>query len=131
MSELRTSLGQARGLGSLKSGHGHWWWQRISAIALIPLVFWIVWVAASLPSISHGEVLAWLGNPVDALLAILLILVSGLHMFLGLRVIIEDYVSCRWLRISMCIVTLFGTVVMAGGGLLAVVYILFKYWIPI
>ena len=124
MGELRTSLGQAKGLGSSKSGHGHWWQQRISAIALTPLVFWMVWVAASLPNMSYKQVLAWLEQPIDALLAILLILVSGWHMFLGLRVIIEDYVSCRWLRIGTIIVTLFGTVFVVGGGLFAVVYIL-------
>lgn len=89
---LLSPVGRARGLGSAKSGFEHWWTQRITAVALVPLT---VWFAAALIAHSGSDYAAtvdWLGSPVTAVLVILLLIALFWHTALGLQVVIEDYV---------------------------------------
>lgn len=89
---FRSPLGRATGLGSAKAGFGHWWTERVTAVALVPLS---VWFAASLIAYSGSDYeafIGWLGSPVTAVVMILLLIALFWHTALGLQVVIEDYV---------------------------------------
>ncbi|QSA95568.1 succinate dehydrogenase, hydrophobic membrane anchor protein [Methylococcus sp. EFPC2] len=86
-----TPLSRARGFGSARSGRQHWWRQRVTALALIPVSAWLALSVAALPQASHAELLAWVAQPWNT---VLLLAVAGLgfyHAMLGLQVIVEDY----------------------------------------
>lgn len=117
---LRTPLGRALGLGSAKSGFGHWWSQRMSAAALVPLGLWFVLSIAGLPSTDYWAVAAWVGEPLHAILLILLLVSLLYHSSLGVQVIIEDYVRGA-ARISALVLVQFAHVVMAVAGIYAIV----------
>jgi len=89
---LATKLGLARGLGSAKEGVHHWWVQRITSVALIPLSLWFVFAVASQGGADHATVSAWLAAPVNAILMLLFIGATFHHMHLGVQVVVEDYV---------------------------------------
>ncbi|HYX00513.1 MAG TPA: succinate dehydrogenase, hydrophobic membrane anchor protein [Reyranella sp.] len=119
--DLRTPLSRARGLGSAKQGVHHWWAQRITAIALLPLV---VWFAISLVMMSGAEyevVRAWLGAPVVMVLLILTIAVGLHHAQLGIQVVIEDYVHSDGWKLALIVLVRF---IAVSFGLAAIVAIL-------
>ena len=89
---LRSPLGRVRGLGSAKEGVDHWWAQRLTALALIPLSVWFVISLLGVTGADYAAVKAWVGSPVVAGLLILLIAATFYHAYLGLQVVIEDYV---------------------------------------
>ena len=99
---FRSSLGTVRHLGSAKEGAGHWWVQRLTSIALVPLVIWfafsIVYMAGEG---AHADVLEWLSNPVVAVAAILTLFAAFYHAALGCQVIAEDYVSHEGARMAV------------------------------
>lgn len=95
---LRSMLGRARGLGSAKSGPRHWWVQRVTAVALVPLAVWFIIGAIIHAGASRAGIVAWVHGPVTATLMLALIACLFEHMQLGLQVVIEDYIhreSCR------------------------------------
>ena len=92
---LRSSLGRARGLGSAKEGVQHWWVQRMTALALVPLCLWFVASIVGLAGAPREEVVAWIGRPVPATLLLLLVAAGFHHSQLGLQVVIEDRKSTR------------------------------------
>jgi succinate dehydrogenase / fumarate reductase membrane anchor subunit len=102
---MRSQLGRARGLGAAKSGAAHWWAQRVTAIALVPLTLWFVWAALRLVGASHEELLAWIGAPIPVVLLIALVLATFYHLALGLQVVIEDYVHGETARLATLLVT--------------------------
>jgi len=117
---MRSMLGRARGLGSAKSGTGHWWAQRVTAFALIPLVLWFVCSAIRLAGQPRAAVQHWAGSPVVATLLAALVIATFHHMQLGLQVVIEDYVHGEkprmfWLLAMKAVTALFGL-----AGLIAV-----------
>lgn len=89
---LRSALGRVRGLGSAKSGVHHWWVQRVTAIALVPLCLWFVAAVIGLGGESVHAVRAWIAQPFNAVLLLCLIFALFHHLQLGLQVVIEDYV---------------------------------------
>lgn len=89
---LRSALGRARGLGSAKSGVGHFWLQRITAIGLVPLLLWFAFSLVALAGADYATFKAWLSQPVNATLMLLATLTAVWHGVLGVQVIIEDYV---------------------------------------
>jgi len=107
MGGFRTPLGRARGLGAAKSGVGHFIGERVSSVALVPLVLWGIWSAVGLAGGGHDDAVAWLRSPLNATLAILLALTGFYHMQLGMRVIIEDYVARHTTRSALLILNLF------------------------
>lgn len=95
----RSQLGQVRGLGSAKSGAAHWWAQRLTAVALVPLTLWFVWSVLHLVGASHEAVLAWIGGPIQVVLMIALVLATFYHLALGMQMVIEDYVASELPRL--------------------------------
>jgi len=96
--KLVTPLRKAKGLGSSHSGTHHWMLQRLTAIANIPLVFWAVYSIFTLQGASHEAFVSWLSLPWNTVLAILFVLTTFKHAVLGVQVILEDYISCSFLR---------------------------------
>ena len=99
--DYRTPLAKAQGLGSAKSGTSHWWMQRVTAVGLIFLSFWLILFIQQLFHASYPEIKQWLAEPVNFGLLIAWAFMSFYHAALGLQVIIEDYLSPEWLKIVM------------------------------
>lgn len=95
---LRTPLGRVRGLGSAKGGTHHWWLQRITSAALLPLTLWFAVSAALLAGSPHAAVVDFIASPLNAVLLLLLIGVGFHHTAAGVQVIIEDYVHAPGAR---------------------------------
>ncbi len=89
---LRSPIGRARGLGSAKEGVSHFWWQRLTALALIPIAFWFVYSVVSLAGSDYAHFRAWLSTPGTTTMMILLIFATFHHAQLGCQTVIEDYV---------------------------------------
>ncbi|MFO1127475.1 MAG: succinate dehydrogenase, hydrophobic membrane anchor protein [Rhodospirillales bacterium] len=121
--EMRTSLGRVRGLGSAQEGVGHWWAQRLTAIALVPLCIWFVCAVISLNGADYLAYSHWIGQFGNALLMILTVLVLFYHAALGMQVVIEDYVSGEGARIVVLIVTRFVLFALAASCVLAVLLV--------
>ncbi len=97
---MRSGLGRARGLGSARSGSRHWWAQRLTALALLPLSLWFVLSAFALEGADRAAVGAWAGHPINATLLLLLVVMTFRHLVLGLQVVIEDYVHAEGARLA-------------------------------
>lgn len=107
---MRTPLGKVRGLGSAKSGTVHFWQQRITALANVPLMFFLVVVVIATIGADYAQAKALLGSPFVAI-GILAAVVSGLvHMRLGMQVIIEDYIPNEAMKIGALYLNTFATV---------------------
>ena len=120
-SDLRTPLSRARGLGSAKDGLHHWWAQRITAVALIPLVVWFVLSLIMMSGADYAVVRAWIGSPIVMVLLILTIVVGLHHGQLGMQVVIEDYIHSDGWKLAYIMVIRFIAVLF---GLAAIVAIL-------
>jgi len=120
---LRTPLSEARGLGSAKEGVGHWWNQRLTAIALVPLTLWFGFSVALLGTADYYTLAGWIANPVNAVLLTLLLAVGFWHGALGIQVVIEDYVGTEWKKITLLLLVQFAAAVLALAGIFAVVSI--------
>ncbi len=121
----RTPLGRVRGLGSAKEGTEHFWAQRVTAIALVPLALWFVASLAAYTGADHATAKAWLAEPFTAVVMILLIAAGFHHAQLGLQVVIEDYVSTEWVRVISMIVIKLAAVALAVAAIFSVLKIAF------
>lgn len=101
---MRSTLGRVRGLGSAKEGPDHWWAQKMTSIALVPLCLWFVINAVALAGADHATFAAWLGEFYNGLLMILLVIALFHHAQLGVQVVIEDYVHNETAKISGLVV---------------------------
>ena len=124
MSDLRTPLARVKGLGSAKDGTSHFWNQRLTALALIPLVLWFGFGLASLPT-DFETLTGYIGQPVIAVGLILLITMVFYHAQLGLQVVLEDYVASHAKRTVAIIASGFLCLVCALTGIVSVLKILF------
>ena len=123
---LRSPLGRVLGLGSAKEGSGHWYSQRITAVALVILGLWFVASLKMLgPGLPHAAVVHWLASPFSATMTVLLVVVSAWHALLGLQVVFEDYVGDKGTRVVVLVATKFALVVAALVGVLAVLRLAF------
>jgi succinate dehydrogenase / fumarate reductase membrane anchor subunit len=97
---LRSPLGRVRGLGSAKHGTGHWWAQRVTAIALVPLSLWFILSVIGHLGAGRAEMAAWIGHPLSAVLLLCLVAGTFHHMQLGLQVVIEDYIHTEGTKLA-------------------------------
>jgi succinate dehydrogenase / fumarate reductase membrane anchor subunit len=118
---MRTPLGRVRGLGSAKSGTGHFWHQRLTAIANIPLTIGFIAILMSLLGRSHATVTQTLANPLVAVVILLFIGSATYHMKLGMQVIIEDYVHDEKFKIAAVIANTFFAIAVAGVSAFALI----------
>ena len=119
--DLRTPLARARGLGSAKAGVAHWWAQRLTAIALIPLVVWFAISLVMLSGADYAMARAWIGSPRVMVLLILTIGIGLHHGQLGLQVVIEDYIHSDGWKLALIVIVKF---IAAAFGLAAILAIL-------
>ncbi|MDP1663838.1 MAG: succinate dehydrogenase, hydrophobic membrane anchor protein [Methylobacter sp.] len=118
--DYRTPLSRAKGLGSAKSGTGHWWMQRVTAVALIPLSFWLIKFLGLSLTAPYQQTLDWLTSPINSICIVVWIIAAFYHAALGLQVVIEDYVAAEGPKIiSIWAVNLF-FLFLAIAALLAV-----------
>lgn len=120
---LRSPLGRARGLGSATDGTHHFWVQRVSAVALIPLTLWFVFSIASLPGASYEQVQWWVGYPAVAVTLVLFIAAALYHSMLGVQVVIEDYVGSEGMKITALLLSKFFHFAVAAASIFAVLKI--------
>ena len=118
--KLRSPLSKAIGLGSAKHGFSHWWWQRVTAIALIPLTLWFVYSVICLVGQDHAEVANWLASPINATIVLLFVLTALFHGQTGVQVVIEDYIHTMWLNLILLLSTKFSAVIMAVLAIISV-----------
>ena len=97
---MRTPLAKVRGLGSAKSGVHHWWHQRLTAIAMVPLVLSAIYLVFRIAGSNYNQAISLLQNPFFAAILLLLIITGFWHCMLGIQVVIEDYVGSEWGRIT-------------------------------
>lgn len=123
---ITTKLKRVKGLGSAKEGTNHWLMQRVSALALIPLIIWLAINMISLVGKNYVQVKLWIQNPINSLLLILLIPIMFYHGYLGLKVVIEDYIHSEFWKIGGIIKTKFVFIIFSVTTIFAILYINFK-----
>jgi succinate dehydrogenase / fumarate reductase membrane anchor subunit len=104
---MRTPLNRVRGLGPAHAGTGHFWLQRLTAMANVPLVIYFVFLFATLSGRSHAAVTATLGEPLVAVLLLAAIFSISVHMRVGMQVIIEDYIHEEALKVTLLVANTF------------------------
>ena len=107
MTDMRTPLGKVRGLGSAKDGTDHFWRQRLTAVANVPLILFLIWLIISLIGATHAQVVSALANPFIAIILLATIVSVCWHMKLGMQIIIEDYVHSEGSKIILVILNSF------------------------
>ncbi|AMS39940.1 succinate dehydrogenase, hydrophobic membrane anchor protein [Aminobacter sp. NyZ550] len=123
--DMRTALGKVRGLGSAREGTEHFWRQRLTAVANIPLMLFFVGLLIALNGADFATVRASFANPLVSLV-LALVLVSGLyHMRLGMQVVIEDYVHGELLKVTLIMLNTFFTVAVGVASLFALLKLAF------
>lgn len=123
--EMRTQLGRVRGLGSNHEGSHHFWVQRLSGIALVPLILWFVIAGIGMVGADLATFKAWVGTHYNPLLLILLILTMFHHAQLGLQVIIEDYIHGEAIKFTSLILMKFAVYLIGGCAIFAVIRLTF------
>ena len=120
---LRSPLRTAIGLGSAGTGTGHWWSQRLSAVALVPLTLWFAISLLGLPALDFATVHAWLSATLHAVFVVFLLVTLVYHSSLGLQVVAEDYIQHAGGRAVVLALLWLAHVVLAIAGVYAVVVI--------
>ena len=122
---LRTPLAQARGLGSAKDGVHHWWVQRLTGVALIPLTLWFVFSIAGMAGADHTAFADWAASPLNAVLLAALVATTLHHTHLGLQVVIEDYIHHGTWKLFLLVASKFGSALLAIAGIFSILKIAF------
>ena len=122
---MRSPLGRVLGTGAAHDGVRHWWMQRLTSIALVPLTVWFVVSLLALPSLGYGTVIAWISQSWTALLLILLVLTAAWHSQLGVRVVVEDYIHSAGARTLTLVLIGFAHVLLAAAGVFAILKVAF------
>jgi succinate dehydrogenase / fumarate reductase, membrane anchor subunit len=124
---LRSPLSRVLGLGSAKDGTAHWWAQRVTAVALIPLTLWFLFSLLTLPGLDYDTVHTWLSVPVSGFLAVLLVAVLTYHSYLGTTVIVEDYIPSSGMKVLTLMALRFSYVLAGGAGIFAILRVVLGF----
>jgi succinate dehydrogenase / fumarate reductase membrane anchor subunit len=108
------------GRGAAGEGVGHWWLQRVTSIALVPLTLWFVFALAARPSLQYADMVPWLERPWNAVLTALFVVAVAWHSKLGVQVVIEDYVHGKAVKLAGLLASTFVHFVVAVAGVFAV-----------
>ena len=122
---LETRLARVRGLGSAKDGTHHWWAQRVTAVALVPLTIWFAVSVAGMAGAGADVAAAWVGAPLNTVLLLLLIAATFHHLQLGIQVVLEDYVHAEGAKIALLMIVKFGCAILAVASGYAVLRVAF------
>ena len=117
---MQTPLAAARGLGSAKSGLHHWWNQRMTAVAMVPLVIWMVSLSILMTGAGYEDARVLVSHPANATVLILFVAVGFWHAMLGLQVILEDYVAAEGLRLILITLIRMFAVALAALSILSI-----------
>jgi succinate dehydrogenase / fumarate reductase membrane anchor subunit len=120
---LVTPLNRVLGLGSAKGGAEHWWMQRLTAVALLFLGSWFCAGLLLLDDFAYPTVVAWIERPVTSILLILFVVAAGYHSYLGVQVVIEDYVHAKPLKVTALMLSAFGHFALSIAALFAILKI--------
>jgi succinate dehydrogenase / fumarate reductase, membrane anchor subunit len=126
LGKMSTPLGRVRGLGAAKSGTEHFWRQRLTAVANVPLTIAFVLIVVALLGRNHAYVVQILGSPLVAVVMLLFILSVTMHMRLGMQVIIEDYVHDEGAKLVLIMANTFFSVAVALASAFAILTLSFK-----
>ena len=122
---LRSPIGRALGRGSAKSGVSHWWVQRLTAVALVPLTVWFAFAVVHLPTSDYEAVRAWVASGINPVLLLQLIGALAWHSALGVQVVLEDYVHAKGLKLAALLASTLLHALLAVAGVYAVLRIAF------
>ena len=120
---LKTPLGRVLGLGSAKEGTDHWWGQRVSAVAMLILGSWFVYSLVGLESLTYLDVIRFIGVPLNGVLLSLLSITLAYHSYLGVQVVIEDYVHAPGTKVVSLLLSRFAHVFVAIAAVYAILVI--------
>ena len=123
--EMRSPLSRVRGLGAAHGGVAHWWAQRLTGIALVPLTLWFIWAVSGLLGADLAAMTAWVGTGQNAVLLILLIVSGMYHAQLGLQVVVEDYVHAEGAKTVTLILIKLGAIFLGVINIFAVLKLTF------
>lgn len=127
--DFRSDLARARGLGSAHHGVMHWWYQRVTAVAIIPLALWFVYsLVTAMLSPNVVTVAQWIAHPLNALSLALLLVASFIHAKLGMQVIIEDYIKCPCAKYALLLANGFVSYAAIGLGVLSIMKL---HWLDV
>jgi succinate dehydrogenase / fumarate reductase membrane anchor subunit len=125
MVDLRSDLARVRGLGSAKDGVHHWWVQRLTAVALVPLGIWFVISAIKLAGLPLAAFRAWLNTGANVFLMILFVGTLFYHLKLGLQVVIEDYVHDEKAKVVSLALNTFGCILVGAYSIFSLLKVAF------
>jgi succinate dehydrogenase / fumarate reductase membrane anchor subunit len=120
---LISPLNRVLGLGTAKGAAEHWWLQRLTAVALIPLGLWFALALLALPSFDYAAVTAWVQRPITSILLISMVVAIGYHSALGVQVVIEDYVGTHGGRAVALVASTLAHVALSIAAVFAVLRI--------
>ncbi len=122
---MQSDFARIRGLGSAKEGTAHWWAQRLTAIALVPLGLWAAYAAIGQVGADLAAFRAWLAAPWNTLLMVLFVGAMFYHLQLGLQVVVEDYVHGEKVKVTTLILIKLGAIFLGVSSLLAIFQVVF------
>jgi succinate dehydrogenase / fumarate reductase membrane anchor subunit len=122
--KYRSDLSKAKNLGSAGSGSGHWWHQRLTAILLILITAWLFYFFWDISNSTPSEIIEVFNKPYHVLMLTLFVMAGFYHAALGMQVVIEDYVHCRAVRLSLILMVQIFSIVTALAFILAVLYVM-------
>jgi succinate dehydrogenase / fumarate reductase membrane anchor subunit len=129
--DFRTPLSRARGLGSAKSGTGHWWWQRVTAVLMVILVPWLIGLLVSMVGADMDAARNVIAKPWNLIILVAFVIAAFWHAKLGLQVVIEDYVHIRWVEVTLQLLVTFACAIAALASLYALGHIAMTVAMPL
>ena len=122
---MQSSFDRTRGLGSAREGVRHWWVQRVTAVALVPLTLWFAASLIARAGSDYGAFILWLRTPLATVLMVLLLIALFYHMALGLQVVVEDYAHIDRIKMPAVVAIHLGSFALAVAGIVATLRIAF------